>query len=306
MDDQNVKLMSDISSDISDMLDASIKTASIVEKGVYVNNISEVLDYFSNVIPVLQKSNIAISKNHLALLEKIKEELSKNKITGTKVINPEEIFKPLDIKLENILSYLKEVKPPVVNVEAPIVNVEKQDAPIVNVPKPDAPIINVAAPIVNVDTPIVNVDLDKLDNSLKEYLANIIYNSEKNPLAVRLSDGDKWLDELKVLTNKVAETAQWIPNSMFLKNPGGGIANPATEESLSQLAGKFAIQIDDVTTTSVMYVGKASPGTSTSSPNWQIMKIDKSGTPITTVITWADGNSNFDNVYSNRASLTYS
>lgn len=54
---------------------------------------------------------------------------------------------------------------------------------------------------------------------------------------------------------------------------------------------------------SVTYVGIASPGTDTSSALWQAKKIDQT---TGTVITWADGNANFDNVATDLTSLTYS
>lgn len=61
--------------------------------------------------------------------------------------------------------------------------------------------------------------------------------------------------------------------------------------------------IDDVSS-SVAYYGKALPGTTTSSASWQIMKKTVSGT-LTTYL-YADGNASFDNVWNNRASLSYS
>lgn len=77
----------------------------------------------------------------------------------------------------------------------------------------------------------------------------------------------------------------------------------ATEETL---AGLLATKLDDVSTSNITYVGKAAIGSSGASAVWRIMKIDESGTPTTLSITWADGNSNFDNVWDNRTSLTYS
>ena len=68
----------------------------------------------------------------------------------------------------------------------------------------------------------------------------------------------------------------------------------------------LATRVDNVTTAGVTYVGKAAPGTVTSSALWQVQKVDESGTPETTVITFADGNSKFDNVWDDRATLTYS
>jgi len=66
----------------------------------------------------------------------------------------------------------------------------------------------------------------------------------------------------------------------------------------------FAIQVDEASG-SITYVGKAPIGTATSSASWQIMKIDESGDPEL-IITWADGNDSFDNIWDNRASLNYS
>ena len=64
----------------------------------------------------------------------------------------------------------------------------------------------------------------------------------------------------------------------------------------------FATRIDEASAT-VTYVGKAATGTATSSALWQVQKIDTSSG---TVITWADGNGLFDNIWDNRATLSYS
>lgn len=56
---------------------------------------------------------------------------------------------------------------------------------------------------------------------------------------------------------------------------------------------------------SITYVGKALPGTLTSAPSWQIKRLDESGDPEL-IMTYADGDANFDNIWDNRASLSYS
>ena len=53
----------------------------------------------------------------------------------------------------------------------------------------------------------------------------------------------------------------------------------------------------------VEYVGRAQTGSATSSAVWQIQKIDENSG---TVVTWADGDDKFNNVYDDRESLTYS
>lgn len=75
--------------------------------------------------------------------------------------------------------------------------------------------------------------------------------------------------------------------------------------SLTTGGSEYATRIDDVTTTNITYVGKAPIGSATSSAVWQIMRIDNTNSPETTIVTWADSNANFDNIWDNHTSLTY-
>jgi len=61
----------------------------------------------------------------------------------------------------------------------------------------------------------------------------------------------------------------------------------------------------DVVSSTLSYLGEANPGTATSAASWRIKKLvfDAAG-DIT--VTYADGNSSFDNIWDNRASLSYS
>jgi hypothetical protein len=72
---------------------------------------------------------------------------------------------------------------------------------------------------------------------------------------------------------------------------------------VSPSSSLVATRLDDTTTSNVTYVGVAAPASLTSATSWQVKKIDET---TGMVITWADGNTNFDNVWDNRASLTYS
>lgn len=63
-----------------------------------------------------------------------------------------------------------------------------------------------------------------------------------------------------------------------------------------------SLRVDEASTT-VTYVGDAPLGSDESTATWRIKKLETTGTVLK--ITWADGNSNFDNVWANRASLTY-
>lgn len=65
----------------------------------------------------------------------------------------------------------------------------------------------------------------------------------------------------------------------------------------------YKLKFDEVSS-SVSYKGEAAPGASTSAAQWRIAKITTTGNDID--ITWADGNTGFDNIWDNRASLSYS
>lgn len=55
---------------------------------------------------------------------------------------------------------------------------------------------------------------------------------------------------------------------------------------------------------SPVYIGWALPGSLTANAVWKITKLTYSGTDLVSQV-WADGNTKFDNVWDNRASLTY-
>jgi hypothetical protein len=55
---------------------------------------------------------------------------------------------------------------------------------------------------------------------------------------------------------------------------------------------------------SITYVAKASPGTEYTQAAWQVKKIDESNTADVR-ITWADGDSKYDNKADNVVGLTY-
>lgn len=79
-----------------------------------------------------------------------------------------------------------------------------------------------------------------------------------------------------------------------LVDPFGGVVSDG---------GNYAMVIDEASAT-VTYVGIAQIGTATSASSWQVKRISVSGN--VTTITWADGDDEFDNIWDNRASLSYS
>lgn len=69
------------------------------------------------------------------------------------------------------------------------------------------------------------------------------------------------------------------------------------------LNNKNYVPIIDEASATVTYIGYAIPGSLESDPVWKIIKLEESGTVTKTYL--ADGDSNFDNIWSLRASLTY-
>lgn len=64
----------------------------------------------------------------------------------------------------------------------------------------------------------------------------------------------------------------------------------------------YALRVDEVSS-SLMYVGEASPGSTDAQMRWRIKRIRFIGTE--TIIEWADGNKNFDNAWDLRTSYDY-
>jgi hypothetical protein len=80
--------------------------------------------------------------------------------------------------------------------------------------------------------------------------------------------------------------------SNFISDPDGSLTREVTTT--------LAVRIDEQAP--VTYIGEATVGSATSGAVWRIRKIDASSG---TVITWADGDTDFNNVWDDRASLTY-
>lgn len=76
----------------------------------------------------------------------------------------------------------------------------------------------------------------------------------------------------------------------------GGDNSPAISVADSPFALR-TLTVGDVT-----YIGKAAIGSLVTDPVWQIKKLDKSSG---LAITWADGDSNFNNIFDSCTELEY-
>lgn len=77
--------------------------------------------------------------------------------------------------------------------------------------------------------------------------------------------------------------------------------------ALEHLQGDKAVRTDEQVA-GTTYIGKASAGTATSAATWQISRVVvvSGGPPNTTIVTWAGGNTLYDNIWDDRTGLVYS
>ena len=88
--------------------------------------------------------------------------------------------------------------------------------------------------------------------------------------------------------------------SMSEHGRAGGVSTGDGFKTIRDIEEKTLIDESDSATT---YLGKAQMGASTSGASWQIKKISVAST--VTTISYADGDNRYDNVWDDRASLTY-
>lgn len=113
-----------------------------------------------------------------------------------------------------------------------------------------------------------------------------------------LTNGDTELSLANIMNRSYDKEHDVIVVENLVYGPQGSQA-PARVERLAtgQLMVLYAIS------GSIIYVGEASPGTSPSDPYWRVFRFDSDSD--SGELKFADGNANFDNVFSDYASLTY-
>lgn len=102
-----------------------------------------------------------------------------------------------------------------------------------------------------------------------------------------------------------AVTSLTVPTDSVKITDGTNLLDVNADGSIQvQVAStvQYKVLLDD-DGAGTIFIGEAQPGTLTSAASWRIKKIVESG--AITTIGWADGNSNFDNIWNSRASLTY-
>ena len=183
--------------------------------------------------------------------------------------------------------------------------------------------------------------IEKEDNETKELIKNALEELKKtksdvgvvsaiNKLAGIIPKSQDYTDILKEISKKLnpivqeelrINKEQWKqltkalssiggfgggPGAVQLRSENGTILNPATEEKqdeiIASLGGGVRIKkIDEALP--YTYIGEAAVGTATSAASWRVKRIDDTNDPDSTILYAGTGV--FDQVWDNRASLTY-
>lgn len=166
----------------------------------------------------------------------------------------------------------------------------------------EAPVVNVPAPEVTVDAPDLT-PLQKGMQAVEKAVRAIVI-----PTPADVSGIEK---QLKKANQTLVEI---LDKPVGGGGGGGGRVSPYSDSagmpsfvtlnkgSIPTSDVPLATRLDDATTANVTYIGKAAIGSDTSTATWQIAKLDTSSGLVK---TWADGDASYDNVWDNRATLTY-
>jgi len=96
--------------------------------------------------------------------------------------------------------------------------------------------------------------------------------------------------------NARPETTNWEEH--------GATGDVSTGRRLKYVQEVPTMTVIDEASATTTYIGQSSPGTATSASLWRIRRITSSGT--VTTISFAGGEDKFNQVWDNRASLSYS
>lgn len=235
-----------------------------------IETIDAVKEVSKNILELNENLTSKITEGQVAI--EIENENFAEMISSVSFLN-EEAKTEIVNKLEEIVQKDKEIQ------KVEIINHQFKDDPEIKtlLKKISEKELSVKAPIVNVDAPIVELN-----------------NEETNKILSKIEENTRQEEVEKVtLVDKDGK-----PVSL-------NVEPKVIVRDIRSMSATYTTRLDTASTSGVTYVGKAAIGTASSSPSWQIMKMDETGTPVTLITTWADGNDLFDNIWDNRTSLTY-
>lgn len=159
----------------------------------------------------------------------------------------------------------------------------------------EAPVVNVEAPTVNVDAPDLKPLTKEVNTAFAKAIKSIVFPEYK----VDLSTVEKEQKKQTQLLKDIRDTPSGGSSG------GGGSIAPFLDDTnaLPTSSPSLAVRLDDTTTADTIYIGKAPIGSATNAAVWQISRLATSSGLIK---TWSDGDASYNNIWDNRASLSYS
>lgn len=215
--------------------------------------------------------------------------------------HPKQVEQREDVKVTNLSEIKldtsaveKAIKGLKLVAEAPIINEKEVDLkPLQNVMTDLLKAFNNQKPVVIPEFPKipetnltkVETKLDKSNKLLKEIVDKPVGGGGGG------GNGSPYTDSTGKTMNVVLEADGSIPVTIVAGGGGSSTTNYSTRIK------------EDSGNADITYIGNAALGASESDPVWQIKQL-YSATGLDK--TWCDGNDNFDNIWTNRESLSYS
>lgn len=232
----------------------------------------------------------------LKLLGEIVSTLKAKELQHVKIVNDEEKF-PTEIAISNLpevqrveISNFPEQKETVVNIEAPIVTMNNEEL-LRELKKLSIILTKDKEPN---EAPIININNEELLRELKKIALVLSEKEEESVEKVKLVDEEGNILDLK---NTLEELKQILTRSNNFVN----VFPAQSQQDLSALAALYTVRVDKTSQGGIIYVGSAPVASNDSDAVWQISKVD---TSILSV-KWAEGNTNFTNIWDDRLSLTF-
>lgn len=147
-----------------------------------------------------------------------------------------------------------------------------------------------------------NISLDKESKDFLKKLENLETDA-KNPIAVRLSDGKEFYKSIGDLNGGIRAMTGSSGNNFLSPTSSPTKANVDANNNLKVVQDNYTVKIE-YSGANPIYIGKALPGTASSSAGWQIQKLTYSGSNVTDV-QWAGSSLAFTGIWDSRAGYTY-
>lgn len=137
-----------------------------------------------------------------------------------------------------------------------------------------------------------------MTDTIVQPIIEVTVVTEDNSTIVQAVDNDVNIVEISDNNIVIYEQSEPVLIESVQQGPTGP-QGPAGGEEVP-----LAKQVDFITDNE-MYIGEANPGTASNSAAWRIKYVVIAGDGDVAV-TWADGNDNFDNIWDNRLTYSYS